>query len=172
MATSRKPQPKDPGLRDQDQIASAEETIERAVNSGFGKVKYDEVFSAVMVPPGSTTTPNSRAPGVNLAPGVRVPSERNAAAYRITGKCGQAEEFPTVGGASTTALVRNLLSTAHYQAAVNARPGTEPGDPVVVVSPQQDDAGEIPPAWRPVIGYSTSNVRADGHAPQITVHEV
>ena len=88
MATSRKP-PKDPSERKPDGLAGETETIERAISSGQPKVRYSELYQAVTVPPGPTTTLNSRAAGANL-PELEVSGARGVP----TGKKGS--QFKTV----------------------------------------------------------------------------
>ena len=102
-----------------------------------------------------------------MAPGIEVAS----AAHRPGGMRGTAEQFGTIGGANTTALIRNLLSSSRFHAAVHVRRGAGPDDPPVQIHPHPDD-GEVPETLRPVLSYKTSGHATDGDVPWSTVDRV
>ena len=114
--------------RAQDHLAGHSETLQRAQErqpGQFPAVTFGELYQAVIRPPGPTETQVSRVPGANLSPGVEVAGARLSPA----GMRGAVEQFPSVVGARTTALVRNLLSTSRFHAAVHVQRGAGPGDP-------------------------------------------
>lgn len=156
---------------DPDRIGGPSETLQGAPTPQLGRyptVSGQDLYRAVVRQPGPTEIQVSRAPGSSLAPGIEVAGARHRPAAR-----GQ-EQFETIGGAATTGLVRNLLSTSRYQAAVHVQPGAGPDDPPAVVHPHADQ-GEIPPAMRDVLSYDVRPgvVTKDGrHAGDSVVENV
>lgn len=145
--TQRKPR-KDPAERAPDRISNSDETIERAMNSGMGKVRFSEVYSAVTVPPGPSTPSNSRAPGANLSElevsGARgVPTGKKGSQFATMGP--SVEMLPEFENVSTDAAWRKL--------------------------PPQPDDGEIPEHMQDVVADAVVDFSSGQHAPGVHVVE-